>query len=179
MFLAINKTDLVNKGDLLPVIDEASRLGEFEDIFPISAAIRDGLDEFREALARRLPEGPMYFPAGEVSDQPERRLAAELIREQAILLTKEEVPHAIAVRIHSMEKRPKKNLIDIEADLIVEYESQKGILVGKRGQMVREIGTAARHEIEALLGSPVFLALHVKVRKKWRGDDRMLDDLGI
>jgi GTP-binding protein Era len=179
VFLAINKVDLVNKPELLPFIEEASRLGDFEDIFPISAATGDGLRELKQGLAARLPEGPMYFPSGEVSDQPERRLAAELIREKAILQTKEEVPHAIAVRINTMKKRPKRNLIDIEADLIVEYESQKGILVGKKGQMIREIGTAARHEIEALLGSPVFLALQVKVRKKWRGDDRMLDDLGI
>lgn len=179
VIIALNKTDLVGPAELLPQIEAASGLGGYEEIFPVSARKGTGLAELKSAIAGRLPEGPQYYPSDAVSDQPERVLAAEIIREKAIYLTREEVPHAVAVDVVSMEKRGKKNIVDIEAVLIVERDSQKGILIGKRGAMIREIGTRARGEIEALLGSQVFLDLTVRVKQKWRDDERVLGDLGL
>jgi len=179
VFAAINKIDLVKREVLLPMIDELSGLGHCEEIFPISALNGDGVSELTRALAERMPPGPMFFPEGDVSDQPEQTLVAELIREQALRKTREEVPHSVAVSILNMGKRPKRQIVDIEAVIIVERESQKAILIGKGGQMIREIGSRARQEIEGLLGSQVFLELSVKVRRKWRDDDRVLKDLGL
>lgn len=176
---AINKIDLAGPRELLPMIDEVSRLGAFEEIFPISALKGKGLKGLVKALAERMPPGPMFFPQGEITDQPEQTLVAELIREQALKLTREEIPHAVAVRVLHMGKRPRKKIIDVEAVIIVERESQKAILIGKGGSMIREIGSLARREIEALLGSPVFLDLSVKTRRKWRDDERALSDLGL
>jgi len=177
--IAINKIDLVKPDRLLPMIDMAGTLGKFEHIFPISARKGWNLEDLRDALVPLLPQGPRYFPEDTLSDQPERILAGELIREQALRLTREEVPHAIAVNVSDMEQRQDKNIVDINAIIIVERESQKGILIGKQGKMIREIGTAARQEIEALLGSKVFLELTVRVKKKWRQNERMLGDLGL
>ncbi|MBE0428382.1 MAG: GTPase Era [Thermoleophilia bacterium] len=179
VIIAINKIDLVRGPEVLPMMQEASQLGEFQEIIPISALRNRGLDDLEKAMTRRVPAGPAYFPPGTVSDQPERVIAGELIREKAIELTREEVPHAIAVDIVSMKKRRRRDIVDIEAVLIVERDSQKGIIIGRRGQMVREIGARARQEIEALLGSRVFLDLTVKVRRKWREDERILGDLGL
>lgn len=178
--IAINKTDLVSGEDLLPMIDEASRLGDYQEIFPISAYKGWGLEELKSGLTTRMQEGPQYFPPDAVSDQPERVLVGELVREQAIRLTRQEVPHAIAVDVVEMEPRPSgRHIIDIEAVIIVERESQKGILIGKQGKMIKEIGARARQEIEALLGSQIFLDLTVRVRKKWREDERILGNLGL
>ncbi|MFA5801010.1 MAG: GTPase Era [Thermoleophilia bacterium] len=179
VIIALNKIDLVSSDGLLPQIQTAVELGDYEELFPISARKGQGLDGLKEAIITRLAEGPMYYPADAVSDQPERVLAGEIIREKAIVLTREEVPHAVAVNVMYMEQRGKKEMVDIEAVLIVERDSQKGILIGKQGQMIKEIGTRARKDIEALLGSKVFLQLSVKVKKKWRDDERVLGDLGL
>ncbi|RJQ45543.1 MAG: GTPase Era [Gaiellales bacterium] len=179
VFVVVNKTDIATDAQLLAQLEEAAGLGPAEEFFPVSAATGDGVGELRQAIASRLPEGPAYFPPDVVSDQPERVLVGELIREQAIRLMREEVPHALAVRVLEMEPREGGGVIDVEAVLVTETKSQKGIVIGHRGKIIREIGTRARREIEALLGSRVFLDLRVQVRKKWRQDDRMLDELGI
>lgn len=179
VIIAINKTDLVKSDRLLPMIEEASLLGKYEEIFPISAHKGWGLADLKDDMVARMPPGPRYFPPDVVSDQPEKVIAGELIREQAIRLTREEVPHAVAVEVLDMEKRRGRSIVDIRASLLVERDSQKSIIIGKQGRMIREIGTAARREIEALLGSQVFLDLSVKVRKKWREDERILGDLGL
>lgn len=179
VIIALNKIDLVEDDELLLQMKLAGDLGEFEELFPISALMGRGLDELKEAMAARMHEGPKYFPPGVKSDQPESILAGELIREQVLWLTREEVPHSVAVEVLSMEERQNRDIVDIEALIIVERKSQKGILIGKQGNMVKEIGTRSRREIEALLGSRVFLGLTVKVRKKWRDDERLLGDLGL
>jgi len=179
VIIALNKTDLTGPEGVLPLIGQASELGAYEEIFPISALKGWSLDELKSAIVAGLPEGPQYFPEDTVSDQPERVIAGELIREQALRLTREEVPHAIAVDVIDMQQREDRNIVDLEAVIIVERESQKGILIGKRGKMIREIGTRSRGEIEALLGSKVFMDLTVRVRKKWRQDQRILGDLGL
>ena len=179
VIIAINKTDLVKPDELLPLIEQAGELGSFEEIFPISARKGWSLAELKDAIIARMGAGPRYFPEGVVSDQPERVVAGELIREQALKLTREEVPHAVAVDVVTMRRREKGDLVDVEAVIIVERDSQKGILIGKQGKMIREIGTGARGEIEALLGSKVFLDLTVRVKKKWRQNKRLLGDLGL
>ena len=179
VIIAINKTDLAGPETVLPLIAQAGELGAFEEIFPISARKQWGLSELREAVVARLPAGPRYFPEEAVSDQPERMLAAELIREQALRLTREEVPHSIAVDVTGMQPSEQGGLIDLEAVIFVERESQKGILIGKGGKMIKEIGSNSRAEIEKLLGSKVFMNLTVRVKKKWRQDERMLGDLGL
>ena len=179
VIIALNKTDLVGPEKLLPLIEQAGGLGGFEEIFPISARKGWSLGELKAAIVSRLPEGPRYFPEDTVSDQPERLLAGELIREQALRLTREEVPHAVAVDVVNMERRGESDLIDLEAVVIVERESQKGILIGKQGKMIKEIGSRSRSEIESLLGSRVFMNLTVRVKKKWRENERTLGDLGL
>ena len=179
VIIALNKADLVAREALLPMIEAAAGLGACEEIFPISALRREGLEDLRDAMVERMPAGPMYYPPGTVSDQPERMLAGELVREQAVRLTHEELPHAIAVEVLDLQPRRGRGIVDMRAVIIVERESQKGIIIGKQGKMIREIGTRARRGIEALLGSQVFLELSVKVRKKWRDDERMLEKLGL
>lgn len=179
VIIAVNKIDIASREQLLRNLQQAGELGPAAEFFPVSAAVGEGIEELRRSLVERLPEGPAYFPADVVTDQPERMLVAELIREQAIRLTRQEVPHALAVRVIEMEPRPDSDVIDIEAVIISETKSQKGIIIGHRGQVVKEIGSKARREIEALLGSRVYLDLRVQVRKKWRQDERMLEDLGI
>jgi GTP-binding protein Era len=177
--IAVNKVDIADKEQIVPQLQQAGELGPSEEIFPISATRGDGVDALKQALIAYLPEGPAYFPPDVVSDQPEYQLVAELIREQAIRLMREEVPHALAVNVVEMEKRSGRMQIAIEAVIMVETKSQKGIIIGSQGKMIKEIGTRARQEIEALLGSRVYLDLRVRVRKKWRQDERTLEDLGI
>ncbi len=179
VIIAVNKTDLVKPDQLLPVIDQAGELGAFDEIFPISARKGWSLSELKEAIVARMAEGPRYYPEDASTDQPERVVAGELIREQVLRLTREEVPHAVAVNVVGMEAREKGDIVDIEAIVIVERESQKGILIGKKGAMIKDIGSRARGEIEALLGSKVFLDLTVRVKKKWRQNERLLGDLGL
>jgi GTP-binding protein Era len=178
VLLVINKIDLVPKGDLLPIMERYSRLRSFEQIIPISALLGDGVETFVDELLKILPEGPRLFPEDMITDLPERFLVAELIREKVFQLTQEEIPYATAVVVEDFKEREEKNLIVIRATIQVERESQKGILIGKRGRMLKEIGRLAREEIEALLGARVFLELWVKEEKNWREDPRALRRLG-
>jgi GTPase len=174
-FLLLNKIDCVKKPLLLLMIEKYAALYRFAEIYPISAMTGEGCRELVNAWLELLPESPPYFPADQFTDQPERFLAAEFIREKAILATREEVPHAIAVLIDSFEE--KKTLVKIRATLYVEREGQKGILIGKRGETMKKIGTDARKEIENILGTKVFLELFVKVQPNWRQNAVMVRQL--
>jgi GTPase len=165
-FLLLNKVDRVRKHLLLPLIEKYAALFEFAEVFPVSALTGEGCLALVDAWLARLPESPPYFPPEQFTDQPERFLAAELVREKAILATREEVPHAVAVLVDSFEE--KKDLVKIRATLYVEREGQKGILIGKRGETMKKIGTQARKDIEAILGTHIFLELFVKVQPNWR-----------
>lgn len=171
-YLLLNKIDRVKKDRLLPLIDRWRREYEFEEIFPVSALRGDSLDELLRNLIARLPENSPFFPADQYTDQPERFLAAEVIREKAILLTREEVPHAIAVLIDNFEESEK--LLKIRATIYVEREGQKGILIGRAGSKMKEIGIAARKELEEIFGAKLFLELHVKVQPDWRHNRAMV-----
>ena len=176
VLLALNKIDrLRDKSLLLPLIEQYKALHEFADYLPISALTGEGLDELRQAIVSRLPEGPAYFPPDHLTDQPERFLAAELIREKLMQETREEVPHALAVLVDRWEETPK--LTRIAATIYVERDGQKGIVIGAGGSLLKRVGTAARLEMEALFGRKIFLELFVKVRPHWRDDPRMLDAL--
>ena len=178
VLLVINKIDLIPKPELLPIIDKYSRLRTFEQIIPISALRGEGVEVLVAEMLKILPVGPRLFPEEMITDLPERFLAAELIREKVFLRTHEEVPYATAVVIEEFKEREEKNLVFIKATIQVERESQKGILIGEKGRMLKEIGRRAREEIEALLGTKVFLELWVKVEKNWREDPAALRRLG-
>ncbi len=173
----LNKIDLVDGRRLGARLDEARALTGGGEVLAVSALRGDGLADVLSRLAAAMPPGPVYFPDGQQSDQPLEMLVAELIREQALRLTRDEVPHAIAAEVGAITERSDRPLVEIEASLIVETESQKAIVVGKGGRVVKAIGSGARHEIEAILGVHVFLDLRVKVRKRWRRDDRYVDHL--
>jgi GTP-binding protein Era len=171
--IALNKVDRLKPGHIATQMATASRLGRFHALHPVSAKTGDGIAELREELVGLLPEGPAYFPLDQRTNLPLELQLAELIREKALHLTKEELPHAITVEIEELGEKV------VRASLLVETESQKHILVGKGGSMVREIGTRARPECEATLGRPVYLDLQVKVRPRWRRDAALLDRLGL
>ena len=171
--IALNKVDRLKLGHIATQMQTGSRLGDFHALHPVSAKTGDGVDELREELVGLLPEGPLYYPPEQRTDLSPEEQIAELVREKAIQLTRDEVPHAIMAEVEEVDERVARVL------LYVETESQKGILVGKAGAMVREIGTRARPEVEALLGHPVFLELQVKVRPRWRRDEQMLERLGL
>jgi GTPase len=175
--VALNKVDLLRARALPAHMAAAARLCGELPLLPVSALGGTGLEAVMEGLSAAMREGPHYFPDGETSDQPLEVLVAELIREQALAVTREEVPHAIAVEVEAMSERPGGSLVTIEANVIVESESQKVIVVGKRGDVVKRIGSAARQEIEAVIGAHVYLALRVKVRKRWRRDERYVSRL--
>jgi len=166
--LVLNKTDLLGKDKtaLLPLIEQYRALHEFAAYIPISAKSGDGLDTLRQAVIERLPEGPAYFPPGHITDQPERFLAGELIREKILEATREEVPHSVAVWIDKWEEGDR--LTRIYATIHVERNGQKAIIIGAAGAMLKHIGTLARHEIERLFGRHIYLDLHVKVQPGWR-----------
>ncbi|HAK60643.1 MAG TPA: GTPase Era [Nitrospiraceae bacterium] len=174
--LLINKIDLVNKDALLPLIQEFSTRYQFAEIIPVSA-LRGDLGELVDIIERRMPEGPRYFPDDQITDQPERFIVAELIREKVFTHTKEEIPYSTAVIIEEMKEEP--DITRIQAVIYVERDSQKGIVIGRRGEMLKKIGTLARQEAEKLLGTKIFLQLWVKVKKAWREDERMLRNIGI
>jgi GTPase len=178
VFLAINKIDLVAKQDLLPIMERYAQRRTFSQIIPISALKGDGVGILVREFLNALPEGPQLFPEDMITDLPERFLAAELIREKIFRLVREEIPYATAVEVQEFKEREGKNLIGIKATIQVERESQKGVLIGKKGQMLKEIGTQAREEMEALFGIKIFLELWVKVEKDWREDPRALRRLG-
>jgi GTP-binding protein Era len=171
--IALNKIDRLKRGHVLSQMQTASELGDFHALHPVSAKTKDGIAELRADLVSLLPEGPAYFAREQTTDLSLEERVAEVIREKALHLTREEVPHAVLVEVEEIGEKV------VRANVYVETESQKGILVGKRGAMVREIGTRARPEIEALVGHPVFLELVVKVRPKWRRDPRVLQQLGL
>ena len=175
--VVLNKIDLVNGPQLGARLEEARALTGGAEVLPVSALRGDGLADVLSRLAAAMPPGPVYFPEGQQTDQPLELLIAELIREQALRLTRDEVPHAIAAEVGSITERTDRPLVEIEANVIVETESQKAIVVGKGGRVVKAIGSGARHEIEAILGVQVFLDLRVKVRKRWRRDDRYIERL--
>jgi GTPase len=171
--IALNKVDRLKPGHIATQMATASRLGDFHALHPVSAKTGDGVAELREELVGLLPEGPQYFPPEQRSDLAVEEQVAELVREKAIQLTRDEVPHSITAEVEELGERV------VRVAVYVETASQKQILVGKRGSMVREVGTRARPEVEALLGHPVFLELTVRVRPKWRRDERMLERLGL
>ena len=175
--IAVNKADAIRRDPTVAALQAADDLGLDAEVFPISARTGRGVGELVEHLAGLLPEGPFYFPPEEVSDQPERVMLAELVREQVLRRTRQEVPHAVEVQIDELEERA--GLVTVRAFLWAETESQKGILIGARGAMIKSIGTAARRELERELGTRVHLDLSVRVRRSWRGDDALLDRLGI
>ena len=171
--IALNKVDRLKAGHIATQMDTASKLGDFHALHPVSAKTGDGVAELRDELVELLPDGPAYFPPDQRSDLSEDEEIGELIREKALALTREELPHAISVEVEEVGDKV------VRASLYVETESQKQIIVGKGGSVVKEIGVRARPEIENLLGHPVFLELHVKVRPRWRRDERLLERLGI
>ena len=178
VFLLINKIDIVQKDTLLPQIDEYRGLYKFEEIFPISALCGDNLDKLNESLKKYLYEGPQYFPEDIVTDQPVRFIASEIIREKIYQFTYHEIPYSIAVGIEDFQEAEDKNLILIRAIIYVERDSQKGIIIGKGGAMLKKVGQLAREELEAIMGIKVFLELWVKVKDKWQSDDTVLKILG-
>jgi GTP-binding protein Era len=177
VFLLPNKIDLLRgeKRQLLPLIEKYSKVREFREVIPISARKREGLELLLDKVIQTLPEGPHYFPEGQITDQPARFMAAELIREQVLFATSEEVPHSTTVMIEQFEEGTK--LTRIAAVIFCEREGQKRILVGHRGEMLKKIGTAARIEIERMLGMKVFLELFVKVRQNWRESRGFVEEL--
>jgi GTP-binding protein Era len=176
VFLLINKIDLIEKERLLPLMQEYSSLYPFAEIMPVSA-LQGDLKGLLSAIVERLPEGPRYFPEDQLTDQPERFIVSELVREKIFELTKEEIPYSTAVVIEEMKEEP--SLTRITAVIYVERDSQKGILIGKGGAMLKQIGTLARQDAEKLLGTKIFLQLWVKVKKGWREDEHMLKNLGL
>ena len=175
-FLILNKIDLVReKSRLLPLIEEYRKLYDFAEVFPISAMKRNGLDGLMKAIVAALPVGPAYFPEDEVTDQPARFMAAEIIREQVLLNTSEEIPYATTVIVESFEEG--ERLTRISATVYCEREGQKRILIGKGGQMLKKIGTSARIQIERMLGTKVFLELYVKAEPGWRDSRQFVDEL--
>ena len=174
-FLLLNKIDKLQKDKLLPVIEHYSKLHNFQEIIPISAIKHDGLEVLIDKIIRTLPEGPRYFPEDQLTDLPERFIAAEIIREKVLLKTGKELPYATAVVVERFEDLPK--LTRIAAAIYCERDGQKAILIGKGGQKLKEFGTSARIELEALLGKKVFLELFVKVKKDWRESAAFVDEL--
>ena len=178
VILVVNKLDLIEKQDVLPIISNYSEKYPFVGIVPISAKQEENLDALIEEVEKYLPEGPQYYPDDMVTDQPERLIVAELVREKALLLTRDEVPHAIAVDIDEMKTRDNGDVY-VRATIYVERDSQKGIIIGAKGSMLKEIGKLARADIEMLLGSNCFLDLWVKVKKDWRDRDSVLKGFGF
>jgi len=175
--LLLNKIDLVKKEKLLPLIDRYSKAGSFEEIIPISALTGENVENLMTQVMKYLPEGPMFYPEDQISDQPERAIAAEMIREKLIVLTEEELPYSTAVVIDRFEEAEK--LHRIHASIFVERDSQKAIVIGKAGQKLKQVGTEARKDLEAFFARKVFLELHVKVKKNWRDDEETLRSLGL
>lgn len=178
VFLVINKIDTVDKPALLKVIDAYRKQLDFAEIIPVSALKGNNKDTLLETVTKYLPEGPKYFPEDMITDQPERQIVAELIREKALRLLQEEIPHGIAVEVTAMRKREKADIMDIEATIYCERDSHKGIIIGKQGSMLKKIGTNARRDIERFIDCPVNLQLWVKVKKDWRDSDFLLKNFG-
>lgn len=179
IFLVINKIDQVHPDELLTLIESYKEKYDFSEIIPISALEGNNVETLLAQIKKYIPEGPQYYPADQVTDHPERFIVSELIREKALHLTREEIPHSLAVLIDKMERKENKDIVHVMATIIVERDSQKGIVIGKQGKMLKEIGQRARLDIENLLGSKVFLELWVKVQKDWRNKMSQLRDFGF
>ena len=178
IFLILNKIDLISKEDLLRKIDFWQRKLNFAEIFPVSALKRDNVDQLIERTKKYLEEGPMFYPSDEVTDQPEKVVISEIIREKILKRTKEEIPHSVAVVIEQIEEKKKGEVINILASIYVERSSQKKIVIGKQGQLLKVIGQDARRELENILGARIFLDLWVKVKEDWRNKNTTLSNFG-
>lgn len=178
VILAVNKIDTIKRLQLLPVIDKLKNLYDFTDIVPISAQEGENLEELFLKLRDVLPDGPKFFPDDTITDQPERQIVAEYIREKALRLLNREVPHGVAVEIEKMEHRP-NGIYEILAAIYCEKQSHKGIIIGKGGEKLKQIGSLARHDIERFLGSKVYLELWVRVKEDWRNRENFISDIGF
>ncbi len=178
VFLIINKIDLVKPPKLLKLIQQYSERFKFAEVIPLSARGGDGVPQLLQAIEPLLPEGPRYYPEDMLTDQPERFIVAELVREKIMRRTSEEIPYGVGVQVDTFEEKPEKNLVVIQATIHVERNSHKKIIVGKGGQMIKTVGQEARKDIERLLGTRVFLELFVRVDKDWTQSERMLKELG-
>ncbi|MCK5709823.1 MAG: GTPase Era [Deltaproteobacteria bacterium] len=177
--LVINKIDKIKKGNILEIIERSKDYeGKFKEVIPISALNSDGITQLLSIIKDHLPEGPRYFPEDMITDQPERFIAAEFIREKIFTLTQQEIPYQSAVVIEDFEEVPDRNLINISAVIYVERINHKGILIGKKGAMLKEIGSLARADIEKILGTKVYLELWVKVKEKWSQRDNLIREFG-
>jgi GTP-binding protein Era len=179
VLILLNKIDLVSKGKLLPLIQRCSELVPGKEIVPISALKGENLPLLLELIEKNLPAGPQYFPEEELTDQSERFIAAEIIREKVFLLTREEIPYGVAVTIDEFSEKEEKNLVVIKATIHTERDAHKPILIGKQGTMLKEIGTQARQELEALLGCKIFLELFIRVDRGWTQNPHMLSEMGL
>jgi GTP-binding protein Era len=180
VFLILNKIDLIKKTKLLPLLDQFGRDERFAEIVPVSAETGDNVDRLERAIIDRLPEGQAMYPDDYLTDQPERVMAAEIVREKLLQFTHAEIPFSSAVVVDRFEEPPEEGgLLKLYCSIVVDRESQKGIVVGKGGDMIKRIGTAAREELERFFSSKVFLDLHVRVAADWREDERVLQDLGV
>ncbi|MDB1562198.1 GTPase Era [Pediococcus pentosaceus] len=177
VYLVINKIDLVHPDELLPIVDSYKGAMDWTEVFPISALQGNNINELVTTLSQHMPEGPKYYPDDQVTDHPERFVVSELIREKVLQLTRQEVPHSVAVVIETMKSND-EGLVNIQATIIVDRSSQKGIVIGKGGKMLKEIGSRARLDIEHLLGSRVYLELWVKVSEGWRDKQGILQSFG-
>ncbi|MBO0474982.1 GTPase Era [Enterococcus ureasiticus] len=177
VYLVINKIDTVHPDQLLGIIEDYASQMEFAEVVPISATEGNNVDRLMDVLVDQMPEGPQYFPDDQVTDHPEYFIVSELVREKVLLLTRDEIPHSVAVVVDSM-KRDENDKVRIQATIIVERDSQKGIIIGKGGKMLKQIGTKARQDIEHLLDDKVYLELWVKVQKDWRDKKIHLQDFG-
>jgi len=177
VYLIVNKIDTVHPNDLAPFVEQYQAELDFAQVFPISALQGNNVDELLATLNQNLPEGPQYYPDDQITDHPEYFVVSELIREKILELTRDEVPHSVAVNVERM-RRNDQDKLKIEATIIVERDGQKGIIIGKGGKMLKEIGTRARRDIEHLLGDKVYLQLWVKIDKNWRDNQRYLNELG-
>jgi GTP-binding protein Era len=178
VILLINKIDAVSKSRILPLIDEASKIREFKEVIPVSATGGENMNLLLERIIDYLPEGPKYYPDDQLTDKTERFLVSELIRERVLKFMYQEVPYSVAVYVTDMKERPGRDVVYISATIYVERDSQKGILIGHKGEMLKKIGQLSRQEIEEMLKKKVYIELWVKVLKDWRKDERALQMLG-
>ncbi len=178
VFLVINKIDTISKELILPVIAAYKEILDFESVIPVSALNGEGLEIVVREIKRVLPEGPKYYPDDLMTDQPEKLIVAELIREKVLKLLSEEVPHGVGIEVIAFKERENQNMVDIQANIYCEKDSHKGIIIGREGRMLKKIGTLAREETERILGTKVFLELWVKVKADWRNNNNVLKILG-
>jgi GTPase len=184
VFLILNKIDLIRKSRLLPMIDQYSRMAEFAEIVPVSAATGDNVDRLERVIIDRLPEGARLYPEDYLTDQPERFFAAEIVREKLLQFTHAEIPFSSAVLVDRFEEVPEgtdasEAVLGLYCSIVVDRESQKPIVIGRGGDMIKRIGTAAREELERFFGTRVYLDLHVRVKSLWREDERILGEIGM